>query len=314
MSFCHVTVLKEELVKFTCPKPINLGIDCTAGGGGHTDLLLKNLTEQGRVIAIDRDPKAIAFLRERFCKEIDQEKLILMNLKFSEIDSYLVSEGKAPDAIIADLGVSSPQIDQGSRGFSFMEDGPLDMRMNPGDGQSAKDLVNQLSELELRDIIFRYGEEPKARFIAREIVKKREEKLITTTRELANIICDAIHYKSKSKKNPATKTFQALRIFINSELEEAEKLISISMQRLAKKGRLGIITFHSLEDRIVKQAYKKVCSENIPKDIMLTAADLSKISKAEAKIIKPFPITPAETEVYQNPRSRSAKLRVLEKY
>lgn len=297
----------------TCPEGIFLGVDCTAGGGGHTALMSSKLIPGGKIIAIDRDPQAINHLVNKFSAEIDEGSIKVVNARFSEFRSIIDAETQRPSAIIADLGVSSPQLDQQNRGFSFSADGPLDMRMDPTQGQSAADLVNSLEEQELMRIIKNYGEEPKARFVAKAIVEARNQTPITTTKQLADIVSSSIRYKEKSKKHPATKTFQALRIQVNEELKEVEELIESAFDSLSHKGRLGIITFHSLEDRIVKRYFQKLSKVDVPRDIPLTDVQIQHNSNIKGKIIKPFPCNPSDTETSINPRARSAKLRVIEK-
>ena len=306
-------MLKTELVEMTCPTGIFLGVDCTAGGGGHTALMSSKLISGGKIVAIDRDPQAVNHLVKRFSTEIDEGSIKVVNGRFSEIQSIISTETQKPNAIIADLGVSSPQLDQQDRGFSFSSDGPLDMRMDPTQGQSAAELVNCLEEQELMRIIKTYGEEPKAKFVAKAIVEARGQTPIVTTKQLADIISTSIRYKEKSKKHPATKTFQAIRIQVNEELKEVEELMESAFDSLAPKGRLGIITFHSLEDRIVKKYFQKLSKVDVPRDIPLTHAQIQQSSNIRGKIIKPFPCNPSDNETSINPRARSAKLRVIEK-
>lgn len=318
-KFEHKTVLLSELVMGLHLRPNDIAIDCTAGGGGHTDLMLKSVGEKGHILALDQDQLAINNLEDRFISEIKSKRLSLHKTPFSkilELTNKLELTGKI-SGVAADIGVSSPQLDLDERGFSFMKEGPLDMRMDQSTGlESAADVVMTRSKNELVGILKDFGEEPKAPFIADAIIAAREEGPITTTTQLAEIIKGAIHYKKQSRKHPATKSFQALRIYVNNELDELKQLLEDAFTVLKPGGRLAIISFHSLEDRMVKKAFKKFADNglsHLPRDLPLTAEQMSRMSSAKAKIIKPFPITPTKTEVDENPRSRSAKLRVIEK-
>lgn len=313
----HITVLKNELVDFLSLKKGDAVIDCTAGRGGHTELLLDAVGETGKVIALDRDPDAIAFMETRFASQLQKGQLILRKAPFSQVKAVIAElglEGKL-SGVAADIGVSSPQIDVASRGFSFRADGPLDMRMDSVTGETAADLVNNLSGGELTKIFWEFGEEPKAKFAAQAIVKERAKAPILTTYQLADIVEKAIFYREKSRKHPATKIFQALRIAVNDELGELETLLEDGFSLLKKNGRMGIISFHSLEDRLVKRKFETLTGKKtkIPRDLPLTEEAWQKMKGAKAQIIKPFPIEPSEAEIEANPRSRSAKLRVLEK-
>ncbi|MFK7823778.1 MAG: 16S rRNA (cytosine(1402)-N(4))-methyltransferase RsmH [Oligoflexales bacterium] len=316
-TFEHKTVLLNELVDALILKAGDTAVDCTAGGGGHTSLLLERVRPTGKVFACDRDLRAIESLQEKFYKQIVNNQLGLVHSPFSDFTKYIPQEVSI-HGICADLGVSSPQLDESNRGFSFMRDGPLDMRMSPeSQDPSAAEVIANYSSQDLEKIIRSLGEEPKARFVANAIVKQRENSPITTTIELANLVAKAIHYKKKSKKHPATKTFQALRIYVNKELEEIRILLEQAFACLSPGGRLAIISFHSLEDRIVKDFFKeksgKKPGQSLPRDLPLTESELKSFQNIQARIIKPFPIIPKEEEISSNPRSRSAKLRVLEK-
>ena len=312
--FIHTTVLLEELINGLSLSEGYTAVDCTAGGGGHTARMLDQTGPSGTVWAIDRDPVAISNLQKKFADEAKRGQLILKHGACSEM---LASITGPVDAIAADLGVSSPQLDEADRGFSFMKDGPLDMRMNQKAGPDASEIVATYSQQELTDIFRKWGEEPKAKFIAQAIVAYREHTPITRTLQLAEIVRGAVHYKTKSKKHPATKVFQALRICVNDELGEVEEILEKAMGLLKPGGRLGIITFHSLEDRIVKQFFKKASrtagSRPELRGLPLTESQLEEIHKPDAKIIKPFPVNPTDEEIAANPRARSAKLRVMEK-
>jgi len=317
----HEPVLLQETVAMLNLKSGDIAIDCTAGGGGHSALILEQLLPNGRLYAIDRDLDAISHLSSRFAKEISLGQVVLEHTNFAAVDSVIESHNLAGkvNGICADLGVSSHHLDVAQRGFSFMKDGPLDMRMDQkSTNRSAADLVNELSERELSDIIFRFGEEPKARFIARAIVEARQANAITTTSALAELVAKAVHYKKPSRKHPATKTFQALRIAVNDELTEASSLIDKAFQALASGGRLGVITFHSLEDRLVKKRFASLSGKDRSnyrhelRHLPLTQPEWE--ANIAAKLIKPYPTYPSETELKKNPRARSAKLRVLEKH
>lgn len=315
-DFIHKTVLYDELLTALQIQPGSKVIDCTAGGGGHSQGMLQLVGAQGKVFALDRDTRAIQTLRQRFAAQLAHHSLELHHMPFSQIDS-LAAQGPFA-GIAADLGVSSPQIDEAERGFSFQHDGPLDMRMDRENTlQSAADVIATYSAKELEGIFRRLGEEPKARFVANAIVKQRELSPITTTKQLADLVSRAIIYSQKSKKHPATKVFQALRIHVNSELAEIQTLLEKAFHLLAPGGRLAIISFHSLEDRIVKHFFQEKAGKNqksqIPRGLPLTATQLQALQGVEARIIKPFPLVPSEEETRTNPRARSAKLRVLEK-
>ncbi len=315
--FPHISVLKNELVDFSLTESARIAVDCTAGGGGHTGLLLKRLAhhKDSLVIAFDRDSTAINHLTKLFPDELSRGRLKLIHDSFANFAQHITLLGHTPDCIIADLGVSSPQIDDGARGFSFQKDGPLDMRMNTSDLVTAATLVNTCSEPELAGIFWDFGEEPHARYYAKILVERRAKKHFTETGDLADFIKQRTKYKTQSKKHPATKIFQALRIVVNNEISELEKLLADGFNLLRPGGRFGIISFHSLEDRKIKQHFKNLACppEVMPKGLPLTEAELNLTRPKYAKLIKPFPIIPAETEVAANPRARSAKLRVVEK-
>ncbi|MDB2447002.1 16S rRNA (cytosine(1402)-N(4))-methyltransferase RsmH [bacterium] len=316
-SFHHITVLLNETVEQTVVNKDGIYIDCTTGGGGHAELLLSKLGDSGKLIAFDQDPRAIKHLGEKFPDEIESGKLVLVTDKFSNIKAQVERLGYTHkvDGIYADLGVSSPQLDEAERGFSFMNDGPLDMRMDQVPGAfTAKEFVNTATMDELKRVFREYGEEPKAHFVADAIVKQREEKPFETTLELATTVKNAIFYSKKSKKHPATKVFQAIRIHINDEMGELERLLTDGFEVLRENGRFAIISFHSLEDRLIKQRFKTLAgrqkSSYVPKEFAILS---SQTKEVYARLIKPFPIKPSDDEIEANPRSRSAKLRVCEK-
>ena len=317
--FYHKTVLQHELVSGVITPYTKIAVDCTAGGGGHTKELLDLIAANDKfVIAIDRDTIACEHLKLKFQNEIKSSKLIVVNQPFSELRG-IISElnliGKI-DAIIADLGVSSPQLDNPERGFSFNNDGPLDMRMDSSLSITASDVVNSFGEKEIADILWQYGEDPKSRFIAKRICEYRTQSKFTSTVQLANLIAKSKHNNKKpQRKHPATQAFQALRIYVNRELDELNTLLISGIECLSESGRLGIISFHSLEDRMVKKYFKKISSSSntIPNDVPLTAIELAKYENITCKIVHPFPIEPSQIEIEENPRSRSAKLRIIQK-
>lgn len=305
----HITVLLNEAVDGLAIKPNGIYIDGTFGRGGHSRLILSKLGEQGRLIATDRDPRAI-----EEANTIKDARFEIHHTAFSaipEVCEKLDLVGKI-DGILLDLGVSSPQLDDAERGFSFMRDGPLDMRMDITRGLSATEWLDQVSIDDLTWVLKEFGEERFAKRIATAIVNfnKISGQKITRTLQLAQIISDAVPFKDKHK-HPATRSFQAIRIFINSELDELEKTLNAALSVLAPEGRLSIISFHSLEDRMVKQFIKKNSKgKDVPRGLPILESELNKnipfkaISKA---------IMPSDMEIEMNPRSRSAVLRVAEK-
>lgn len=307
MDFKHTPVLFNESIDALDIKPDGLYADCTAGGGGHSNAILDRLSENGRLIAVDRDPEAIATLTERF---EGRENVSIVNDNFFNIKTILsrfTDEGA--DGILADLGVSSHQLDDAARGFSFHADAPLDMRMSM-QGMSAADAVNSLSQRELQDIIYRYGEDKFAPRIAAGIVRAREEKPIETTLELAEIIKSSIPAAARREGgHPARRTFQALRIYVNGELDGLDGAISDMFDSLKVGGRLAIITFHSLEDRAVKQTFASLCEGCIcPPEFPVCVCGRKSRGRLPQKAL-----APGREELERNPRSRSARLRVIEK-
>ena len=307
MDFKHIPVLFNESIDALDIKPDGLYADCTAGGGGHSNAILDRLSENGRLIAVDRDPEAIATLAERF---EGRENVSIVNDNFFNIKTILsrfTDEGA--HGILADLGVSSHQLDDAARGFSFHADAPLDMRMSM-QGMSAADAVNSLSQRELQDIIYRYGEDKFAPRIAAGIVRAREEKPIETTLELAEIIKSSIPAAARREGgHPARRTFQALRIYVNGELDGLDGAISDMFDSLKVGGRLAIITFHSLEDRTVKQTFASLCEGCIcPPEFPVCVCGRKSRGRLPQKAL-----APSREELERNPRSRSARLRVIEK-
>lgn len=286
-------------------KPDGIYVDATAGGAGHSKEIAKRLTT-GRLIAIDRDPTAVQVAKER----LSGYNATVIKENYSQLDTVLESLGvDGVDGILLDLGVSSHQLDNTERGFSYHGDAVLDMRMGQ-EGISAKDIVNEWPEKELARIIFEYGEEKYARSIASAIVKCREQKTIYTTGELAEIIKSAVPAKARREKNPCKKTFQAIRIAVNDELEHLNIALDKAFDALNSNGRLCIITFHSLEDRMVKQRFATYCRGcECPPDFPVCVCG----KKPRGKLVNKKPITATQEELLINNRSRSAKLRIIEK-
>lgn len=306
MEFNHISVLLNECIEGLNINPNGIYVDGTAGGGGHSAEILKKL-DCGKLISIDRDPDAITTISERFKNEPNS---IIINGCFGDMKKLLNDRGiYQVDGVLLDIGVSSHQLDTDERGFSFHKDAPLDMRMSQS-GTSAEDLVNDLSYEELRDIIYRYGEDKFAPSIAKGIVKAREEEKITTTLQLAEIIKNSVPQKVRREGHPARKTFQALRIEVNGELTQLENGLDEAFEMLSPKGRLAVISFHSLEDRIVKQKMASWCKGcTCPKDFPVCVCG----NVPKAKLVNRKPIEATQEELDKNPRSRSAKLRICEK-
>lgn len=307
-SFQHITVLLNEAVDALVQDPNGFYVDGTFGRGGHSSLVLGRLGEQGRLMAIDKDLEAIEHAHTRFA---DEPRFDIAHGSFAQLQSFVTERGEYEkvDGILLDLGVSSPQLDDPERGFSFQHDGPLDMRMDVTQGESAAEWLSHASEEEIADVIFTYGEDKFGRRMAKAIIKAREESPITTTAHLAKIISDANPAWEKGK-HPATRAFQAIRIHINRELEDLEQCLEGALASLKVGGRLVIISFHSLEDRIVKRFIRRYVKgdEHLPPGIPFTEDMLNKRLKAEGKMIKA-----SADEVKHNPRSRSAVMRVATK-
>ena len=308
-EFYHVSVLLRECLDGLNIKPDGIYVDGTLGGAGHSSRIAAQLTT-GRLIGIDRDPVALKAAGERLQPFADRVTLVHSN--FSEVRQVLDDLGiEAVDGILLDLGVSSPQLDEAVRGFSYMLDAPLDMRMDGGAALSAHEVVNTWSQDELKRILYDYGEERYAPQIAAAICRRRAEKTIETTLELADIIRAAMPAAAlREKQHPAKRSFQAIRIAVNDELGAVETVMKTAVSCLNPGGRLAIITFHSLEDRIVKNgmvAASKGCT--CPPNFPVCVCG----NKPKVKLITRKPITASEEELERNPRSRSAKLRVCEK-
>lgn len=302
MEFSHISVLFEETIESLSIKSEGLYVDCTCGGAGHSKAILERIPD-GVLVAIDRDPDAIQVIKERIGSMPQVE---IVNDNFNNIKGIL--NGRQADGILADLGVSSFQLDTAERGFSFHHDAPLDMRMSKS-GKSAFDVVNGYTEYELASIISRYGEEKFARNIAKNIVKAREEKSIETTLELAEIIKDSVPAKYRRDGHPARRTFQAIRIEVNDELSTLAQAVDDMFHSLKVGGRLSIITFHSLEDRTVKEKFREfTIGCTCPKEFPVCVCGKT----PEGKLINKG-VSAKQTELDMNNRSRSAKLRTIER-
>ena len=308
-DFHHVSVLLSEAVEALNIRPDGTYLDGTLGGAGHSSEIAKRLTT-GRLIGVDRDPKALAAARERLAPWLDRVTLVHGN--FADLGRILDElEIPAVDGMLFDLGVSSPQLDEAARGFSYMADAPLDMRMDPGDSLTAWEVVNTWSREELRRILYDYGEERYAPQIAASIERRRAEKPIDTTLELVEAIRAGMPAKAlREKQHPAKRSFQAIRIAVNDELGAVERMMQTAVDRLLPGGRLAVITFHSLEDRIVKSAMAQAARGcTCPPEFPVCVCG----KKPLVRLVTKKPIVSAEAELEENPRARSAKLRVAEK-
>lgn len=306
-QFVHQPVLLHETIGELITKKDGIYVDCTLGGGGHTEAILKTCPE-AKVIGIDQDMEAIRASAERLAPYGDRAVFVWSN--FSELERVLAEAGvEKADGFLFDLGISSPQLDHGERGFSYQQDAPLDMRMNRDKAQTtARDLVNTCSEAELTDIIYRYGEERWAKRIAQFICERREDAPIETTGELVTVIKAAIPKKVREEgHHPAKKTFQALRIAVNDELNIIAPAMETAAKHLNKGGKLAVISFHSLEDRIVKETMKYLAKDCIcPPESIICTCDKERLIKVTVR----KPIVAGAEELAANPRARSAKLRV----
>ncbi len=307
-EFKHITVLLNEAVDLLVQDPDGFYVDGTFGRGGHTALVLDRLSEGGRVMGIDKDPQAIAHSKERFG---DEPRFSIAHGSFAEMEQFVTDAGMMGkvDGVLLDLGVSSPQLDDPDRGFSFSNDGPLDMRMNTAVGESAAEWLAHAEEKEIADVIYLYGEERFSRRMAKAIVAERAESPIVTTGRLAKIIAEANPAWEKGK-HPATRAFQGIRIHINRELEDLERCLDQALEVLAEGGRLVVISFHSLEDRIVKRFIRKYVKgdEHLPPGIPVTQDMLNQRLKGLGKAVKA-----GKQEVSDNPRARSAVMRAAYK-
>lgn len=309
MEFHHVSVLLKELTEGVLNAPGGIYVDCTLGGGGHSLELSRHLDREALLIGVDQDGEAIAAAGERLASAGCRHMLVRDN--FSHIGQILEGRGIGPvNGFLFDLGVSSRQLDEGARGFSYMHDGALDMRMDQRNPLTAYEVVNTYSEEKLEKIIYEYGEERWARRIARFIVEARKEKPVSTTFELVRCIKAAVPLGArKDGPHPAKRTFQAIRIEVNGELRILEETMRICADHLAPGGRIGVITFQSLEDRIIKNVFREMSRDCIcPPDLPVCRCHHHKIVKLIGK-----PIRPSAEEVRENPRARSAVLRIAEK-
>lgn len=314
--FLHTTVLLHEAVDGLAIKPDGIYVDCTLGGAGHSERIAAQLGEGGRLIAFDQDDWAHDNAKQRLAQYMDKVTLVKSNFRYLKEELMLLDvpmKDGVPqvDGILFDLGVSSPQLDEAERGFSYNQDAPLDMRMDREEELTAYHIVNEWEERDIARILDRYGEEKFARNIARSIVKLREQKPIETTSELAEIIKLAIPAATRrTGGHPAKRSFQALRIAVNDELGAEEEALESAIQCVAPGGRISVITFHSLEDRICKQIFAKYVEKcTCPTDFPLCVCG----NQGQLKLVNRKPIVPSDEEIEQNLRARSAKLRVAEK-
>ncbi|GHD52198.1 16S rRNA (cytosine1402-N4)-methyltransferase [Marinobacter persicus] len=304
--FRHRSVLLDQAVDYLVTDGSGRYVDATFGRGGHSRLILGRLSADGALLGIDKDPQAITVAKEL---AVADSRFCWYHGSFAELDQALVAQGwPQANGVLMDLGVSSPQLDDASRGFSFMRDGPLDMRMNPEQSPSAAEWLAGAEEHDIANVIFRYGEERFSRRIARLIVERRQEAPLETTRQLAALVAEAVPKKEKHK-HPATRTFQAIRIFINRELEDLETGLREAVDRLAPGGRLVVISFHSLEDRLVKRFMRDLArGPKIPKGVPVTADQEQSGYRLVGKAFKA-----SGQEIEDNVRARSAVMRVLER-
>ena len=311
-EFQHYTVMKKETVDGLNIKPDGIYVDCTLGGAGHSEYLLQQLNEQGRLYAFDQDQHAIDHAKIRLAPFVEKGQVVFIKRNFRHLAQALAEQGITKvDGILYDLGVSSPQLDEAQRGFSYHQDAPLDMRMDQHAPLSAYHVVNEYEYSELVKIFFRYGEEKFSKQIAREIERVRQQKPIETTGELVEIIKDVIPAPARRKGgHPAKRIFQAIRIAVNDELGVIEDTLEQAIALLNLHGRISVITFHSLEDRIVKTIFKEYSTaKDLPPGIPM----IPEAFQPELKQITRKPMTPSEEELTENNRSRSAKLRIVEK-
>ncbi len=309
-TFEHTTVLLEETVEAVLPRDGGRYIDCTLGGAGHSERLLERSAPDGLLLAFDQDTSAIEHAKQKLQAYEGRVQFVHANFRHIEEEASARNFTEV-DGVLFDLGVSSPQFDEGERGFSYRFDAPLDMRMDIRQTLTAADIVNKYSEAELARIFFQYGEEKFSRAIARLIVRRREERPIDSTGELADLVKAAIPAPARrSGPHPARRVFQALRIAVNDELGALEEALQGAFQVLKPGGRMAVITFHSLEDRIVKHAFQALAQGCIcPPDFPVCRCG----NVPKAKLVTRKPVVPSAQEVADNPRSRSAKLRVVEK-
>ena len=305
VAFSHTTVLLQEAVDALAIRPDGVYVDGTFGRGGHSRLVLSRLGDQGRLYSFDKDPLAIAT-----AEQINDPRFQIVHQGFATMEAALRERGvEAVDGILLDLGISSPQIDDGARGFSFRFDAPLDMRMDTTRGQTAAQWLNSADEADIYRVIKDYGEERFAKQIARAIVARRAERPIDTTRQLAQLVAENVRSREPGQ-DPATRSFQAIRIFINQELEELSLVLPQALRLLKTNGRLAVISFHSLEDRIVKRFVKDAAeTDHLPSKLPVRQSELA---GAKLKLIGK-PVKPTEAEVSSNPRARSGIMRIAER-
>ena len=305
VAFSHTTVLLQEAVDALAIRPDGVYVDGTFGRGGHSRLVLSRLGDQGRLYSFDKDPLAIAT-----AEQINDPRFQIVHQGFATMEAALRERGvEAVDGILLDLGISSPQIDDGARGFSFRFDAPLDMRMDTTRGQTAAQWLNSADEADIYRVIKDYGEERFAKQIARAIVARRAERPIDTTRQLAQLVAENVRSREPGQ-DPATRSFQAIRIFINQELEELSLVLPQALRLLKTNGRLAVISFHSLEDRIVKRFVKDAAeTDHLPSKLPVRQSEMA---GARLKLIGK-PVKPGEAEVNSNPRARSAIMRIAER-
>jgi 16S rRNA (cytosine1402-N4)-methyltransferase len=304
-SLQHITVLLEEAVAALQIKPNGIYVDGTFGRGGHSRRILAALGREGRLLAMDKDPLAV-----QTASTIIDPRFVHVHAGFAQLMAVLARAGiSSIDGLLLDLGVSSPQLDDPERGFSFRVDGPLNMRMDVSRGESAREWLARAQEEEITEVIKTYGEERFAKQIARKIVESRQSRPIETTRELAQIVASAVRTREPNQ-DPATRTFQAIRIFINQELEELSLVLPQAIEVLAARGRLVVISFHSLEDRIVKRFMRhEATADRLPRTVPVRARD---VGHARLRLVGK-PVRPSAAEVAVNPRARSAIMRVGER-
>jgi 16S rRNA (cytosine1402-N4)-methyltransferase len=303
----HQSVLLEEAIAALRLKPEGVYVDGTYGRGGHSHMILQQLSADGRLLVIDKDPAAITSAQTALG---DDPRTYIYSGSYARLDDILAKTGwqRPVDGILLDLGVSSPQLDDPERGFSFRQPGPLDMRMDPSRGESAADWLVHATEQEISEVLQDYGEERFHKRIARAIVKARTESPIDTTQRLAAIVAAAIPTREKGK-DPATRSFQGIRIYINHELEDLQQCLDSSVELLAAGGRLVVISFHSLEDRIVKRFMRKQSKgDEYPLDLPITHVESNAKLREVGKAVRP-----SEAEIKRNPRARSAIMRVAER-
>ena len=300
MTQRHIPVLQQEVLEVLKPTESDTYVDLTAGFGGHASLVLDRLGPKGQAYLVDQDEVALQALHDVFK---DDARVHIYRSNFADIDW---NDIPSPNMVLADLGVSSAQLDDGERGFSFQQDAPLDMRMDQAKGQTAAELLAELDERDIADLLWRYGEEKRSRQIARAIVQARTVQPIQTTLQLADTV-RAQYPKGYHRIDPATRTFQALRIVVNHELAVIERMLDAALEALAPGGRLAVISFHSLEDRIIKQKMR-----DITRDICDTITGQA-LQESEFRLVTKKPLTAAPNEIDYNPRARSAKLRAVEK-